>query len=130
MGAVLATLRANATDLPHFPVRPADLAHLLDLLRAGTVSHSAAKRIFAEMASTGERAEQVAHRLGLIQESDADTLVAWIDEVIAEQPTEWARFRSGETKLQGVLVGAVMKKSKGRADPRRVNQLLSERRAG
>jgi aspartyl-tRNA(Asn)/glutamyl-tRNA(Gln) amidotransferase subunit B len=65
--------------------------------------------------------------MGLVQESDEAQLGAWLDEVIAEHPAEWERFRAGERKLQGVLVGAVMKKSKGRADPRKLNQLLSAR---
>jgi aspartyl-tRNA(Asn)/glutamyl-tRNA(Gln) amidotransferase subunit B len=52
-----------------------------------------------------------------------------MDAVIAEHPAEWERYRKGERKLQGVLVGQVMKKSGGRADPRQVNQLLVERAA-
>ena len=51
----------------------------------------------------------------------------WIDEAMAELPAEAARFRAGEKKLTGVLVGAVMKKSKGRADPKKVNALLAKR---
>jgi aspartyl-tRNA(Asn)/glutamyl-tRNA(Gln) amidotransferase subunit B len=54
----------------------------------------------------------------------------WVDEVMAEHPEETRRFLAGERKLLGVLVGAVMKKSKGRADPKRVNQLLSSRGTG
>ena len=54
----------------------------------------------------------------------------WIEEVFSQNPTEAGRFAAGERKLQGVLVGMVMKKSGGRADPKRVNQLLSERVAG
>ena len=59
--------------------------------------------------------------------SSRDDLVAWIDEVFAEHADEAQRFVSGERRLQGVLVGQVMKKSKGSADPKRVNQLLAER---
>jgi aspartyl-tRNA(Asn)/glutamyl-tRNA(Gln) amidotransferase subunit B len=51
----------------------------------------------------------------------------WIDDVIAEMPDEAERFRKGEKRLQGVLIGAAMKKSKGRADPRKLNQLLDTR---
>ncbi|HSJ62976.1 MAG TPA: Asp-tRNA(Asn)/Glu-tRNA(Gln) amidotransferase subunit GatB [Gemmatimonadaceae bacterium] len=130
MGEVLATLNATDTPLDRFRVRPADLAGLLDLVRDGIVSHSAAKRVFAEMVATGDRPEQIADRLGVRQESDAGALGAWLDAVIAEHPAEWQRYRSGERKLQGVLVGMVMKKSGGRADPRKVNQLLVERAIG
>ena len=130
MGEVLATLNATGATLDRFRIRPADLAGLLDLVRDGVVSHSAAKRVFAEMAETGDRPEQIAERLGVRQERDEGALAAWLDAVIAEHPAEWERYRSGERKLQGVLVGQVMKKSGGRADPRKVNQLLMERAIG
>jgi aspartyl-tRNA(Asn)/glutamyl-tRNA(Gln) amidotransferase subunit B len=130
MGEMLAALKAGETPLATFRVRPADLASLLDLVRDGVISHSAAKRVFSEMVATGDRPEQIAERLGVRQERDAGALVAWLDAVIAEHPAEWGRYRSGERKLQGVLVGQVMKKSGGRADPKQVNQLLVERAAG
>jgi aspartyl-tRNA(Asn)/glutamyl-tRNA(Gln) amidotransferase subunit B len=129
MGEVLATVNATNTPLERFKVRPMDLAALLDMIRDGIVSHSAAKRVFAHMATTGDRPGQIAERLGVLQERDADTLASWMDAVIAEHPAEWERYRKGERKLQGVLVGQVMKKSGGRADPRQVNQLLVERAA-
>jgi aspartyl-tRNA(Asn)/glutamyl-tRNA(Gln) amidotransferase subunit B len=108
-------------------VRPADLAELLNLVRDGVVSRTAAKQIFATMVTTGDRAAAIAERDGLLKVSDDGALVGWIDEVLAEHPAEAARFIGGERRLQGVLVGHVMKKSKGSADPKRVNQLLGER---
>jgi aspartyl-tRNA(Asn)/glutamyl-tRNA(Gln) amidotransferase subunit B len=129
-GEVLAAVNADGGRLGEFPVRPADLADLLNLVRDGKVSHTAAKRVFAAMRRTGERPEQIAEREGLIQEGSADAIAVWVDEVMAEHPEETRRFLAGERKLLGVLVGAVMKKSKGRADPRQVNQLLSSRATG
>jgi aspartyl-tRNA(Asn)/glutamyl-tRNA(Gln) amidotransferase subunit B len=129
-GEVLAAVNAGITNLREFPVRPADLAELLNLVRDGKVSNTAAKRIFAEMRRSGERPAQIAEREGLLQEGSADAITLWVDEVIAEHPEEARRFLAGERKLLGVLVGAVMKKSKGRADPKRVNQLLSSRTNG
>ncbi|MGQ0715112.1 MAG: Asp-tRNA(Asn)/Glu-tRNA(Gln) amidotransferase subunit GatB [Gemmatimonadaceae bacterium] len=126
-GEVLAALNADGVSLSTFPVRPADLADLLNLVRDGKVSNTAAKRIFGEMRRTGERPEQIAGREGLVQEGNADAIALWVDEVMAEHPEEARRFLAGERKLIGVLVGAVMKKSKGRADPKRVNQVLSSR---
>ncbi|MDQ6887688.1 MAG: Asp-tRNA(Asn)/Glu-tRNA(Gln) amidotransferase subunit GatB [Gemmatimonadota bacterium] len=127
MGEVLKAVNARGIGIREFPIRPQDLARLLDLVRDGLVSHSAAKKIFAVMTATGERPEQVAGREGLLQVGDRDQLATWVDEVLVENPIEATRFRAGEKKLLGVLVGLVMKKSRGRADPRRVNQLLSER---
>jgi aspartyl-tRNA(Asn)/glutamyl-tRNA(Gln) amidotransferase subunit B len=130
MGEVLATLKSTGQALDRFTVRPADLSTLLDMVRSGAVSNSAAKRVFALMAQTGDRPEQIAEREGLAQVSDEAQLAAWVDEVLAAQSAEWQRYVGGEKKLLGVFVGAVMKKSGGRADPRKVNQLLAARASG
>ena len=129
MGEVMATLKTSGEDVSRFRVRPADLAALLNLVRDGVVSHTAAKQIFGHMVATGDPPAQIAEREGLVKVDDDAQLAAWLDEVIAENPVEAERFRNGEKKLQGVLIGAVMKKSKGRADPRKLNQLLTARLA-
>lgn len=127
MGDVLAALKTTDQTIDHFGVRPADLADLLNLVRDGVVSHTAAKQIFGIMVKTGDRPSQIAERERLLKVTDDSALVAWIDEVFAEHSAEAQRFVGGERRLQGVLVGHVMKKSKGSADPKRVNQLLGER---
>jgi aspartyl-tRNA(Asn)/glutamyl-tRNA(Gln) amidotransferase subunit B len=127
MGEVMAALRGSGEDIGRFRVRPADLAQLLNLVRDGTISHTAAKRVFAHMVETGKPAAQVAADEGLLQVGDEAAISTWVNEVLEEHPEEAKRYLSGEKKLQGVLVGFVMKKSKGRADPKRVNQLLSSR---
>jgi len=127
MGEVLAVLKNSGVPIERFSVRPADLAKLLDMVRSGVVSNSAAKRVFGVMVQTGDRPEQIAEREGLTQVGDDAQLGAWVDEVLASQDAEWQRYLAGEKKLLGVFVGAVMKKSGGRADPRKVNQLLAAR---
>lgn len=127
MGEVLAALKATAQEISHFAVRPADLATLLNLVHEGVVSHTAAKQIFATMVKSGDPPAEIAKREGLLKVSDDDALRRWLDEVIAEHPKEADRFAAGEKKLQGVLIGAVMKKSKGSADPTKLAQLLAER---
>jgi len=99
-------------------------------VRDGLVSHAAGKKVFALMLETGKPAAQVAHDASLLQVGDDTALAAWIDEVIAEHPEEAKRYIAGEKKLQGVLVGFVMRKSGGKADPKRVNQLLMSRAGG
>ena len=111
-----------------FPV-PADrLAALVGLVRAGSVSHQAAKRVYAEMAQSpdGDPAA-VAERLGLVQVSDQGALATWVDEVLAANPDEVARYKAGEAKLMGFFVGQVMKRSKGKADPKGVQPVLQEK---
>ena len=127
MGEVLAALKTSGQDIADFPVGPADLAALLDLVRNGVVSHTAGKQIFGLMCSEGGNPGDIAKREGLVQVSDESALDAWISEVIDAMPAEAERLRNGEKKLQGVLIGAVMKRSKGSADPKRVAQLLARR---
>jgi aspartyl-tRNA(Asn)/glutamyl-tRNA(Gln) amidotransferase subunit B len=127
LGEVLAALNDTGQTIEHFTVRPADLAELMTMVRDGVVSHSAAKRVFAVMVSTGDRPQPIAEREGLLKVTDDAALQRWIDEVLIEHPAEAERFRGGERRLQGVLVGYVMKTSNGSADPKRVNQLLAAR---
>jgi len=127
MGEVLARLKDSGTRIQDFVVMPAQLAALLEMVRDGAVSNSAAKAIFAQMAKSGEDPAAIADREGLRQVDDDAQLVAWIDEVLVAHPDEARRFLAGEKKLLGVLVGEVMKASGGKADPRKVNQLLAKR---
>jgi aspartyl-tRNA(Asn)/glutamyl-tRNA(Gln) amidotransferase subunit B len=127
LGEVLATLNSDGGSIETFPVTPERLAQLIALVKDGQVSSTAAKSLFQTMCSDAGTPRAIAERDGLLQVGDDSALVAWIDEVFAELPDEAARFAAGEKKLQGVLVGAVMKKSKGRADPKKVNQLLAAR---
>jgi aspartyl-tRNA(Asn)/glutamyl-tRNA(Gln) amidotransferase subunit B len=127
MGELFATLKATGQAIEHFTVRPADLADLLKLIAGGTVSRSAGKQVFLTMVKTGDPPAKIAERDGLLKVSDDASLARWIDEVLAENPDEARRFLGGEMRLQGVLVGYAMKKSKGAADPKRLNQLLTTR---
>ncbi len=110
-----------------FAVAPSRLAALAGLVRDQTVSNQAAKRIFTELLASEESPRAVADRLGLVQVGDADALGAWVDEVLAANPKEVERYKAGETKLLGFLQGQVMKKSQGKADPRKVQGMLQEK---
>ncbi len=131
MGEVLAAANAVGGDLRRIganpPVDAPRVAALITLVRAGTISNSAGKKVFAELLTSTDTPAEVAARLDLLQVGDADQLTQWVDDVLAANPDEAARFLAGERKLQGVLVGLVMKRSQGRADPKRVNQLLAAR---
>lgn len=130
IGDVLAALNHDKISIADFRVTPSALAQLLDLVRDGRLSRNAAKQVFATMRLTGDSAAGIAEREGLLQVSDDAALIGWIDTVWNAHTAEAQRFVAGEQKLLGVLVGLVMKESKGRADPKRVNQLLASRAAG
>jgi aspartyl-tRNA(Asn)/glutamyl-tRNA(Gln) amidotransferase subunit B len=130
IGDVLAALNHEKIGISDLRVAPNALAQLLDLVRDGRLSRNAAKQVFATMRSTGDSASNIAEREGLLQVSDESALIGWIDSVWNAHAAEAKRFVAGEQKLLGVLVGLVMKESKGRADPKRVNQLLASRAGG
>jgi aspartyl-tRNA(Asn)/glutamyl-tRNA(Gln) amidotransferase subunit B len=134
MGEVRALLKSSEGGIAAFPVPPEALAGILDLVRDGTLSTTAGKRVLAimheERASGHARhAREIAEREGLTQVGDAGQLEQWVDDAIAADPGTWARLVAGERKLLGVFVGAVMQRSGSRADPRKVSQLLSARAA-
>jgi aspartyl-tRNA(Asn)/glutamyl-tRNA(Gln) amidotransferase subunit B len=123
MGDVMATFNETAS----FPVSASRLVGLIALVRDGVVSHQAAKRVYGDLVQGNEEPRPVAERLGLVQVSDQGALAGWVDEVIAAHPGEVARFREGEAKLMAFFVGQVMKRSKGKADPKGVQPVLAER---
>jgi len=108
-------------------VAPGPLATLIALVKGGAVSTQAAKRVFVVLAEHGGEPRAVAESLGLVQEADAGALARWVDDVLAAQPTEVARYKGGEVKLLAFFVGQVMKASKGKADPKLVPELLKQR---
>jgi Asp-tRNA(Asn)/Glu-tRNA(Gln) amidotransferase B subunit len=126
------TLNSGDIDIVELErrVRPLDLARLLDLVRAGTISNTAGRSVFAAMLASGDPPEKIVEAQGLTQVNDDVAIDGWISEALADHPAEAARFLGGERRLQGVFVGHVIKKSKGRADPKRVNQLLAARASG
>jgi aspartyl-tRNA(Asn)/glutamyl-tRNA(Gln) amidotransferase subunit B len=124
---VMGEVMAGWNEARVFAVEPQRLAALIALVDNGTVSLQAAKRIYVDLATSAEAPRSVADRLGLIQVRSADALVGWVDEVLAANPREVARFRGGEAKLIGFFVGQVMKKSAGKADPKAIQPLLLER---
>jgi len=124
MGEVMTTYNESGS----FPVPAGRLAELIGLVREGVVSRQAAKRVYSELAQSSDQdPRSAAARLGLVQVSDQGALTGWVDEVLAAHPGEVARFREGETKLMAFFVGQVMKRSKGKADPKGVQPVLQER---
>ena len=126
MGAVQALIRTRGEDASTFPVKPAVLGELIGLVQDGTISAGVARTVLDAVAEgEGSPSEIVAER-GLEQVRDESQLEAWVLEVLAEYPDESGRYRGGEERLLGFLVGQVMRRSEGKADPRQVNTLLRD----
>jgi aspartyl-tRNA(Asn)/glutamyl-tRNA(Gln) amidotransferase subunit B len=108
-------------------LRPEQLAGMLTLIDNGTISGKIAKTVFVEMYKTGKDAEAIVKDKGLVQISDLSAIEKAVEDVIAHNPNEVERFRAGEEKLIGFFVGEVMKKTKGKANPTIVNELLKKK---
>jgi aspartyl-tRNA(Asn)/glutamyl-tRNA(Gln) amidotransferase subunit B len=109
------------------PVTPAHLAGLLRLVDAGTLSGKMAKEVFERMLRSGEDPETIVRREGLAQVADVETLDAIVDEVLAASPAVVADYRRGRTAAKQALVGLVMKRTRGTANPALVQRLLDEK---
>jgi aspartyl-tRNA(Asn)/glutamyl-tRNA(Gln) amidotransferase subunit B len=120
-------LNRDGRDIRDSPIAPAELAALLQLLKRGTISGKIAKTVFEEMYRTGQPAEAIVEQQGLTQISDQDALRRMIDDVLAQHPGPVADYRKGKGQSFTFLVGAVMRASRGKANPQLINELLRSR---
>jgi aspartyl-tRNA(Asn)/glutamyl-tRNA(Gln) amidotransferase subunit B len=100
---------------------------MLALIEKGAISGKIAKTVFMDMYKTGKDAESIVKEKGLLQISDESAIEKAVDEIIAKHPAEVERFKAGEEKLLGFLVGQVMKATKGKANPQMLNDLLKKK---
>jgi aspartyl-tRNA(Asn)/glutamyl-tRNA(Gln) amidotransferase subunit B len=127
IGELSAHLKAEGIPAWGSNVTPRKLARIVQLVADGTISGKQAKEVFAVIAETGERPLQVVDRLGMKQVSDAGQLEEIVDRVLASSPAEVANYRGGKTGLLGFFVGAVMRETKGQANPGVVNEILARK---
>ncbi|MPZ70225.1 MAG: Asp-tRNA(Asn)/Glu-tRNA(Gln) amidotransferase subunit GatB [Actinobacteria bacterium] len=117
-------LNEAGLELWESKIAPSQLANLVTLIDSGKISGKQAKLVLGGMFETGNDPEKVVAEKGLEQVSDAGAIEAVVDEVIAENADAAGKVRSGNLGTIGFLVGQVMKKSKGKANPQMVNELL------
>ncbi|RKZ08047.1 Asp-tRNA(Asn)/Glu-tRNA(Gln) amidotransferase GatCAB subunit B, partial [bacterium] len=130
MREVMEELKEQSVSIEQFSLQPERLAGLIRLVKENVVSGSAARDVFKEMVKSNESAEEVVRRLGLEQISGEGELEKMIDEVIAENPREVERYREGKIQLLGFFVGQVMKKSRGKANPKLTGEIIKRKLSG
>ncbi|MFA6472195.1 MAG: Asp-tRNA(Asn)/Glu-tRNA(Gln) amidotransferase GatCAB subunit B, partial [Candidatus Latescibacterota bacterium] len=126
MGEVLRVLNETQTDIAEFKVKPRMLSGLISLIGEGVVSGLMAKTIFDEMIATGKDPDTIIEEKGLRQISDKDELRQAARKAIDSHPDEAARYRAGKIQIIGFFVGEVMKATKGKANPKEVNAIITE----
>ncbi len=127
MGTVLGMLNSRGITIAASPVSARSLSELLKLLEDGSINAGAAKTVFDEMAETGRFPGEIVKEKGLEQVSDAGALENIVGEVLSENPDEVAAYKGGKSKLFSFFMGQVMKKTRGKADPKVVTQLLKNK---
>jgi len=126
MGPVKFYLNELSLSADEFPVSPAILVELMNLVEANKVSFSiASQRVFPELLKNPSKsALEVAQQLNVIQDSNQDSILPIIDEVLKEFPLKVGEYKSGKKGILGMFMGEVMKRSKGKADPKVANELI------
>ncbi len=113
----------ESTDIKFTAIQ---IAQLIKMLDEETISNKIAKQVFEEMAKSGENPNKIVEDKGLVQISDPAVILPIIEDVIAKNPDNLEKFKSGNTKLSGFFVGQVLKATGGKANPKVVNQLVAK----
>ena len=125
---VTAYVNANdGVDFASMPLTPARAVELVELLADDTISSKQAKEVFAAVLDEDKDPAAIVEERGMKQVSDTGALEAIVDEVIAANPDEVARYKEGNIKLIGFFVGQCMKASKGQGNPKLLNQLIAKK---
>ncbi|MCD6472903.1 Asp-tRNA(Asn)/Glu-tRNA(Gln) amidotransferase subunit GatB [Candidatus Aerophobetes bacterium] len=130
MGEFLYLLNKEKKSIKEVKVAPYQTAELLDQFKKGIISGKLAKKIFEKMFKTGRGAKEIIEKEGLIQISDEQEVGKIVDKVISENLKAVDDFKKGKNKALGFLVGEIMKKTKGKANPQIVNKLLKNKIRG
>lgn len=126
MGEVSGYLNAEQKELAEVALTPESLAGMIQLIEKGTISSKIAKKVFKELMEKGGDAEQIVKEKGLVQISDEGTIRNLVNETLDENPQSIEDFKNGKDRAIGFLVGQIMKKTKGQANPQMVNKFLLE----
>ncbi|MCX5692183.1 MAG: Asp-tRNA(Asn)/Glu-tRNA(Gln) amidotransferase subunit GatB [Candidatus Omnitrophica bacterium] len=130
MGDISAYMKDNNISIKDLSLKPAQLSGMLKMIDSGIITGKVAKTLLIEIIQTGKDPEKLVKEKGLEQISDINLLEAAINQVIAENQKSAEDFRSGKDNAVMFLVGKVMQKTKGRANPNKVNEMLREKLKG
>jgi aspartyl-tRNA(Asn)/glutamyl-tRNA(Gln) amidotransferase subunit B len=130
MTDVLRVVNEKHIAVGDFPVSPENLAAMVNLIGEGMISGKIAKEVFEEMLKTKENPKTIVERRGLVQLSDAGAIEKIVDGVLAKNSEQCEKYRSGKTQLFGFFVGEAMKATKGKANPKMVNEILKRKLGG
>lgn len=128
MGDIKSYLNTNGFEVREFPISAETVAELIAIIDTGKISSTvASQKVFPALLENPNQAPlEIAKGLNLIQESNEDSILEYVNEVITQNPDEVERFKNGEKRLTGFFMGKLMQISKGKADPKAANRLMTE----
>ncbi|NNC98816.1 MAG: Asp-tRNA(Asn)/Glu-tRNA(Gln) amidotransferase subunit GatB [Gammaproteobacteria bacterium] len=127
IGELFANLNRSEMEIADSPIKPEQLSVLLDRITDATLSGKTAKQVFAGIWEQEGDVDEIIAARGLKQITDSGAIEAIVDEVIANCPQQVQQYKDGNDKVIGFLVGQVMQKSRGKANPQLANQLLKKK---
>lgn len=127
LGAVAAEMNARKKDIRTLGLAPEQLAVLIDMVEKGALSNLVAKEVLTKMLDRGRSAAEIVKEEGLAQVSSSEDLSVFVEEVIRENLKSVADFKAGKEGALMFLLGQVMKKSQGKANPKMVGEILREK---
>ena len=120
-------LNKNDLELSNSPVSPKNLGQLIKLISTNEISGKIAKDVLEEMFSSKKSAREIVDEKGLKQVTDQGEIEKVINEVIKDNPKMVQEYLGGKDKLLGFFVGQAMKKTKGKANPKLLNDILKQK---
>jgi len=124
---LLALLKDREVEIDALAIQPGALAALVELVDSGRLTARSAREIFPELAAEGADPEAIMQARGLEAVQDSGLIESAVDEVLAANPKSIESFREGDKKVLNFLMGQVMKRTQGKANPAEVKQLLEKR---
>ena len=126
MGEIAAYLKEEHFEISETKLTPENLAELISLIEKNTISNNIGKQIIVDMMKSGEKASKIVESRGLSQISDEGAIKEICQKVADANPEQVEKYKAGKVQLLGFFVGQVMKETKGRANPKAVNDLMKE----
>lgn len=127
MGDLMGALNKEGLSVNQSPIKPLDLAQLINRILDNTISGKIAKTIFESLWQNEGSVDEIIEKKGLKQLTDTSAIEKIIDDIIAANPEQVEQYKQGKDKVFGFFVGQVMKASKGKANPKQVNDLLKDK---
>ena len=129
IGDLFSLLKKNNLDINKSPVKPSDLGELIDLIENSTISGKLAKIVFDEMFYNRKKPKKIIKQKGLIQITDSGEIENVITKVLSHNIDKVNEYKSGKEKLYGYFIGQIMQETKGKANPKLVNEILKKKLA-